>query len=335
MAGCLLQHCAGSFLHHLHLRSLPRNGSVLLKDALQRLQKNLASYCGAPENQKQEEARIAERLVQAVSFTAAATAPSIVAQHVFFCMQLYMHRTLLCDSDAACYVKILQTLWEFEDQCLILRSSLINDLAVRALLEAHHLRSCRPAISAALHSMFITSSHENKGVLVETILREVYKQNDLLSTWNEAIIAGIGKSHMRLGLVELALLDRCSSVDAVMNPNVDVLVCCIKAAFSCISFNCDKIRQTVFEKLSHLRGHAVPVYIRFFQALAEIDKVDTIVYINLMIKLLREKKGLDMAVQTSLYSAIDLLKRRSAENVYKVPYFQVFSEKWLPTIENM
>eukprot|EP00250_Pteridium_aquilinum_P032233 c452_g1_i2 orf=237-473(+) len=45
------------------------------------------------------------------------------------------------------------------------------------------------------------------------------------------------------------------------------------------------------------------------------------VYINLLIKLLGEKKGTDMELQTALYSAIDHLKRKSTENVYKVQQY--------------
>eukprot|EP00250_Pteridium_aquilinum_P034989 c841_g1_i1 orf=61-561(+) len=95
----LLQHFVCPFLHQLHLRSMPRGASVLFTEALNRLQQDLAAYSGAPESQKQEETRTAERLVQA----------------------LFMHRILLCNSEAGCYVKILQKLWELEDQGLVSR----------------------------------------------------------------------------------------------------------------------------------------------------------------------------------------------------------------------
>lgn len=150
-----------------------------------------------------------------------------------------MHRVLLCNSEAACYVKILQKLWEYEDQGLISQSSLINDIAVRALLEAHRIKFCRSAVASAFHSMFITSSKGNKGILVGTILCAICTQKDLLSVWDEAIVCGIGKSILRLNVVELAFIDRltqCTSDDAVINQKAGSLLMCIKAAFSCLYF---------------------------------------------------------------------------------------------------
>lgn len=91
---------------------------------------------------------------------------------------------------------------------LTFRSSLVNDLALRALLEAHCRKSCRPAIASALQTMFITASRENKGVLVDAILRAICIQSDLLNVWSGAVIGSIGKSAMRLNVVELALIER-------------------------------------------------------------------------------------------------------------------------------
>lgn len=62
-----LQHFVGPFLHHLHLRSIPRGATIFFKEALIHLQHDVDAYSGAPESQKQEETRTAERLVQAVS----------------------------------------------------------------------------------------------------------------------------------------------------------------------------------------------------------------------------------------------------------------------------
>lgn len=94
----LLQHFVRPFLHHLHLRTISRT-NVVSNESLNRLQQELMTYSGSPEGQQQEETRTAEQLVQA----------------------LYSHRILLCNSEAAAYAKILQKLWEFEDQGLILR----------------------------------------------------------------------------------------------------------------------------------------------------------------------------------------------------------------------
>ncbi|KAH7365166.1 hypothetical protein KP509_18G012100 [Ceratopteris richardii] len=241
-----------------------------------------------------------------------------------------MHRVLLCNSAASFYVKILQTLWQFEDEGILMKSSLINDVAIRALLEAYRTKTCGPAVGAALHSMFVTSSPENKGVVVEAVLRGICLQNDdLLPLWEEAIMSGIGRSVLRLGVVEHALLNMCIQGDVIVEQNHQPLVCCIKTALAIPSFNSEKIRQAIFVKLADSPEQLLPSYISFFRALAEIDKVDTMIYINQMTGILKEKRCFNMALQAAIYDFIDHLKRRSKQNIYKEPYFQAFSEKWL------
>lgn len=125
---------------------------------------------------------------------------------------LYHERMMLCELEAREYVKIVRFLWEFEDQGYIASSSFINDLAIRTLLETCQDNKCKPVVISSLQHMFITATQENKRVLVDAVLLSISGHNarhtNMLDVWEHAIVASIGKSSMRMEVVESSLLEK-------------------------------------------------------------------------------------------------------------------------------
>lgn len=91
-------------------------------------------------------------------------------------------------------------------------SSLINDLAIRTLLETCQDNKCKPIVISALQHMFITATQQNKRVLVDAVLLSIVGHNaghtNILDVWEHSIVASIGKSSMRMEVVESSLLEK-------------------------------------------------------------------------------------------------------------------------------
>ncbi|XP_057819065.2 uncharacterized protein LOC131032151 [Cryptomeria japonica] len=245
---------------------------------------------------------------------------------------LYHERFMLLEVEAREYIKILRLLWEFEDQGYIVPSSLINDLAIQTLLETCQDIKCKSIVTSSLQHMFITATYQNKRVLVDAVLLSALGHNarniGVFDLWENAIIASIGKSSMRMAIVESSLLEKCTNDHLIGSSAKQSLLQCIASTMPFLLFDWNKIRAVVIQRMHVSEEKTAIAYARFLHALAKLEDSDPIHYINEFIVFLKTAKSAEMDLQCSIYKAIDDLKKKMRTNVYQEPFFKIFSEQW-------
>ncbi|KAJ7566883.1 hypothetical protein O6H91_02G123200 [Diphasiastrum complanatum] len=246
-------------------------------------------------------------------------------------LQLYNERIFICSHDPFAYTKVLQFIWEFEDQGYFRSSSLINGLALSSLFEACKESYSKSAAILAVQSMFIRATVQNKKILVGTVLSvscgiNAYSHENL-ELWEKGIVESIGTSAMRMDVVESVLIEQCTNYLFITGNNKHTIILCLKSMFSLKHFDSRNLREAIFGRISASEGNVAIAFVRLFQAVAEVDNLQILSYIRLLITLLKDTRRVPkLDLQCAIYDAIDILKQQASDNVYQETFFQVFPD---------